>query len=176
MLIEAQKFTSSRSRPASRRAILLFAILGIALALRLLHLSSEMLSPLSYQPGPDEAYYRQFGEAVAAARGQDGPEFTFMDPGYGYILGGIFAVFGTNAFVVYLLQVLLDTATAYGIYVAGRLLGRPGAGLFGAAVYGLTSTAIMFSVALLKETWVTAFLTWWLVGCLALLDGRRGWS
>ena len=133
-----------------------------------------MSSPLTYQPGPDEDYYRRFGEAVAAGQGaQNGPEFTFMDPTYGYILGAIFKVVGPNLFVVYLLQVLLDTATAYGIVTVGRLLGRPRAGLVGAVLYGLTATAVMFCTTLLKEVWVTAFLTWWVVAALTLVGAER---
>src|SRR5581483_4506032 len=104
---------------------------------------------------------------------QDSPEFTFMDPAYGYLLGGIFKLFGVNLFVVYLLQVLLDTMTAYGIVRVGRLLQRPRAGLIGAALYGLTATAVMFCTTLLKEVWVTAWLTWWIVGALTVLRSQR---
>jgi tetratricopeptide (TPR) repeat protein len=82
-----------------------------------------------------------------------------------------------NLFAVYLLQALLDTATAYGVYRIGLLLERPRAGLYGALLYALTSTAIMFSATLLKETWVTSYLTWWIVGALAVLRSqrRRAW-
>jgi hypothetical protein len=127
---------------------------------------------LSYQPGPDEDYYQRFGAAVAEGRGADTPEFTFMDPGYGYLLGAAFKLFGINTFVVYLLQALLDTATAYGILIAGQLLGRSREGLIGALLYGLTSTAIMFTAALLKETCVASFLIWWVVAALVLVRGK----
>jgi tetratricopeptide (TPR) repeat protein len=161
------------SAPLSRIAV--FGVLALVFAIRLAHLSSAMLSPLTYQLGPDEDYYRRFGEAVAAGHGQSSPEFTFMDPAYGYILGGIFKLVGVNAFVVYLLQVLLDTATAYGILTAGRLLGRPRAGLAGAVIYGLTSTAVMFCTSFLKEVWVSAYLTWWVVGALLVIRSERKW-
>jgi 4-amino-4-deoxy-L-arabinose transferase-like glycosyltransferase len=156
------------------RRVLIFAVLALVLAIRLIQLLSAMSSPLTYQPGPDEDYYRRFGEAVAAGQGaQNSPEFTFMDPAYGYILGALFKVVGPNLFVVYLLQVLLDTATAYGIVTVGRLLGRPRAGLIGATLYGLTATAVMFCTTLLKEVWVTAFLTWWVVAALTLVGAER---
>jgi len=152
----------------------LFGVLGLVLVIRLLQLSSAMGSPLTWQPGPDEDYYRRFGLAVAAGQGaQDSPEFTFMDPAYGYLLGGIFKLFGVNLFVVYLLQALLDTVTAYGIIRVGRLLERPRAGLIGAALYGLTATAVMFCTTLLKEVWVTAWLTWWIVGALTVVRSER---
>ena len=156
--------------------LVVFGVLALALALRLLHLSSAIQSPLSYQPGPDEDYYRSFGDAVAHGRGADGAEFTFMDPGYGYLLGAFFRVAGLNVFAVYLLQGLVDTATVYGIFLAGRLLGRPRAGLLGALLYALTSTAIMFCAALLKEIWVAAFVTWWVVGALVLIRSDRRWA
>ncbi len=161
--------------PSSARPMLVIvlAVLAFVLALRLAHLSSELNSPLSFQPGPDEDYYQRFGAAVAAGQGADTPEFTFMDPGYGYLLGAAFKVVGVNAAAIYLLQALLDTATAFGILVAGRLLGRPRAGLLGALLYGVTSTAIMFCASLLKETCVASFVIWWLVGALALLRSER---
>jgi 4-amino-4-deoxy-L-arabinose transferase-like glycosyltransferase len=162
-----------RSSSPPIRPIVIFAVLALVLALRILHLSSAVVSPLSYQPGPDEDYYQRFGQAVAAGEGQYSPEFTFLDPGYGYLLGGIFKLIGVNLFAVYLLQALVDTATAGGILVIGRLLGRPRAGLYGALLYGVTSTAIMYSATLLKETWAVGFLTWWVAGALALIRSER---
>ena len=154
--------------------MVVFGVLALVLVIRLLQLVSAMNSPLTWQPGPDEDYYRRFGLAVAAGQGAaDSPEFTFMDPAYGYLLGGLFKLFGPNLFVIYLLQVLLDTLTAYGIIRAGRLLERPRAGLIGAALYGLTATAVMFCTTLLKEVWVTAYLTWWIVGALTVVRSRR---
>jgi Dolichyl-phosphate-mannose-protein mannosyltransferase/Tetratricopeptide repeat len=151
-----------------------FGVLALVFVIRMLQLVSALNSPLTYQPGPDEDYYRRFGLAVAAGQGAaDSPEFTFMDPAYGYLLGGLFKLFGPNLFVIFLLQILLDTLTAYGIIRVGRILERPRAGLIGAAVYGLTATAVMFCTTLLKEVWVTAYLTWWIVGALTVTRSRR---
>ena len=162
-----------RSSSTPLRPIIVFGVMGLVLALRLAHLSSAMLSPLTYQPGPDEDYYLRFGQAVAAGQGQYSPEFTFMDPAYGYLLGAVFKLAGVSLFAVYALQCLLDTATAYGIFITGRLLGRPRAGLYGALLYGMTSVAIMFCTTLLKEVWVTAFMTWWVAGALAIIRSDR---
>ena len=169
---------SDRSQAPGLNPIVVLGVLALTLAVRVLHFSSTLQSPLSYQPGPDEDYYLRFGEAVASGHGADGPEFTFMDPGYGYLLGAVFKLVGVNPLAVYLLQVLLDTATAYGILVIGRLLGRQRAGLYGALLYGLTSTAIMFCTTLLKEVWVASYVTWWVAAALALLRSERrlGWA
>jgi len=148
--------------------VVILAVLALVLALRILHLSSALQSPLSYQPGPDEDYYLRFGQAVASGEGAAAPEFTFMDPGYGYLLGAVFRVIGVNVFAVYLLQALLDTVTAFGILTIGRMLGVQRAGLFGALLYAVNSTAIMFCATLLKETAVAAYLCWWVAGALAV--------
>ncbi len=170
--------TSDRSHAPDLNPVVVFGVLALALAVRVVHFSSALQSPLSYQPGPDEDYYLRFGEAVASGRGADGPEFTFMDPGYGYLLGAMFKLVGVNPVAVYLLQALLDTATVYGILVIGRQLGRHRAGLYGALLYGLTSTAIMFCTTLLKEVWVASYVTWWVAAALALLRSERrlGWA
>ena len=154
--------------------MIVLGVLALVLAVRMLQLVSALNSPLTYQPGPDEDYYRRFGLAVAAGQAAaDSPEFTFMDPAYGYLLGGLFKLFGPSLFVVFLLQILLDTLTAYGIIRVGRILERPRAGLIGAALYGLTATAVMFCTTLLKEVWVTAYLTWWIVGALTVSRSQR---
>jgi tetratricopeptide (TPR) repeat protein len=168
----------TRSQASGLNPIVVFGVLALAVAVRVMHFSSALQSPLSYQPGPDEDYYLRFGEAVASGHGADAPEFTFMDPGYGYLLGAVFKLVGVNPVAVYLLQVFLDTATAYGILVIGRQLGRHRAGLYGALLYALTSTAIMFCSTLLKEVWVASYVTWWVVAALALLRSQRrlGWT
>jgi len=165
--------SADSSSTAARNPTVVFGVVAFVLALRLVHLSSALASPLSYQPGPDEEYYLRFGQAVAAGVGQDAPEFTFMDPAYGYLLGAVFKVAGLSLFTVYALQCLLDTFTAVGILVIGGQLGRPRAGLYGALLYGMASTAIMFCTTLLKEVWVTAFMTWWVAGALAVIRSER---
>src|SRR5256885_17113820 len=58
-----------------------FGVVALALIVRLVQLSSAMVSPLTYQPGPDEDYYRRFAEAVAAGGGGgDNPEVSFLGP------------------------------------------------------------------------------------------------
>lgn len=166
---------TSATEPGPLKPIVIFGVLGLVLALRLAHLSSALISPLSYQPGPDEEYYLRFGQAVLSGHGQNAAEFTFMDPAYGFFLGAVFKVAGVSLFTIYALQCLLDTATALGILYAGRLLGRPRAGVYGALLYGLCATAIMFSTALLKEVWVTSFVTWWVVCALKVIRTEKRW-
>lgn len=152
--------------------LMVLLVLALTLGLRLIHMVYILPSPLTFQRGPDEDYYLRFGQAVAGG-GSDGAEFAFMDPAYGYILGLIFKLLGTNVYAVYLIQVLLDTLTAYCIFLVGREFGRPRGGLYGALVYGLTCTAVFFSATLLKATWVANFMTLWVLFGLILLRTQR---
>ena len=154
----------------------LLLVLAVTLGVRLLHMGSALRSPLTYQPGPDEDFYFRFGQAVAGGGGALTPEFAFMDPAYGYILGLIFKLLGPNLFAVYFLQVLLDTVTAYCIFLIGRELGRPRAGLYAALLYGVTCTAVLFPSTLLKATWVANFMALWVLSALVLLRAQRTWA
>jgi 4-amino-4-deoxy-L-arabinose transferase-like glycosyltransferase len=148
-------------------------VLALTFALRLLHLRSAMHSPLTYQPGPDEDYYFRLAREIAEGGGIHSAEFAFMDPAYGYILGSIFKLLGPNLYVVYLLQILVDTATAYCIFLIGREFGRPRGGLYAALLYGLTCTAVLFTTTLLKATWVANYMALWVLFGLILLRTRK---
>lgn len=155
---------------------MILMVLAVTFALRIVHLSSALRSPLTFQPGPDEDFYFRFGQAVATGIGSGSPEFAFMDPAYGYILGLIFKLTGPGLFAVYSLQILLDTATAYCIFLVGRELDRPRAGLIGALLYGLTCTAVLFSTTLLKATWVSSYMVLWVLFAAALLKTRKAYT
>ncbi|HMK24141.1 MAG TPA: glycosyltransferase family 39 protein [Terriglobales bacterium] len=135
-------------------------------------MASALRSPLMFQPGPDEDFYLRFGQAVAQGASETA-EFAFMDPAYGYILGFIFKLLGKNIYIVYTVQVVLDTVTALCIFLIGRELKRSRAGLLGALLYGLTCTAVYFSTTLLKATWVANFMTLWVLFSLILLRTQK---
>ena len=173
MSMAASLGATGRNADQGVTRFMVLMVLAVTFALRLLQLRSALNSPLTYQPGPDEDFYFRFGKAVAGGAGSDSTEFAFMDPAYGYILGLIFKLAGPNLFVVYFLQILLDTVTAYGIFLVGRELGRPRGGLYGALLYGLTCTAVLFSTTLLKATWVANFMVLWvLFGLILLRTGK----
>lgn len=138
-----------------------FAALCLVLALRVVHLLYALRSPLTYQIGPDEDFYRRFGLDVAFGSGGMTPEFGFMDPLYGYVLG-VTIKLGGSVFPMYLLQVAVDVGTAYALILIARELGRPKVGLLAALIYALLGPAMAFPVMLLKTTWVTGYVTWWI--------------
>ena len=150
--------------------------LTCVLLLRLLHMHYALAGPLTWQLGADEDFYWHFARDVAFGSGglQDG--WAFMDPLYAYLLGAILKL-GAGAFPLYILQIAIDCLSAFGMYRIAALLGRPRAGLIAIFVYAITGTAIAYTMALLKATWVAAFVVWWMYGALQLSRSGRpaGW-
>lgn len=160
--------------PLRQQALVVFCFAAL---LRFIHLGFALRSPLSLQTGPDEDYYLRFAQDVANGSGGLVPEFTFMDPLYGYLLGLVLWLPGGSPALMFVLQVLVDAATAVGLLLVCRRLGLPGAGIVAALVYAVLGPAMAFSTALLKTTWVTAYLCWWMLLALHALDARtwRRW-
>ena len=55
----------------------------------------------------------RFGISVAQGIGGSTAQFAFMDPAYGYIAGMVFRISGGSLLALYILQILLDTFTAF---------------------------------------------------------------
>lgn len=136
-------------------------VISTGILARLLHLASMPANPRTYYPGPDEDYYIRFGMDVAEGPFGMTPEFLFMDPLYGYLLGLLFSLFGKNLFLVYLLQVVVDSITIGVVYLIGKEVWSRRAGLVAAACYGLAATAIFYSTTVLKEGLVTPYFALW---------------
>lgn len=138
-------------------------------ALRLVHMRYALQGPLTWQPGADENYYTHFGRDVAFGSGGLTELFAFMDPLYGYIVGAVLRL-GAGLFPLYVLQILVDCASAYGLYRIGARLDRPRAGLIAMLAYGATGTAIAYTMAVLKETFVVAFVVGWTLAALRVVE------
>jgi tetratricopeptide (TPR) repeat protein len=136
-------------------------VIFLAFIVRLLHLASAPNNPLTYHPGPDEDFYIRFAQDVVHGQFGLSLDFIFMDPLYGYLLGLVFSLFGQNLFIVYLLQVIIDTLTTFLIYLVAKQLWSHRAGVFAACLYALTSTAILYTTAILKTTLVAHFVVLW---------------
>lgn len=151
---------------------------GLALAavllLRLLHLHFAIAGPLTWYLGPDEDFYRAFGMDVAFGSGGLTEVFAFMDPLYGYIVGAVLKLTGGGLFPLYLLQIVVDCAAAYGLYRIACELRHPRAGIVAMLVYAVTGTAIAYTMSVLKATWVACFIVYWIYAALLVLR-RPGW-
>ncbi|HJR74834.1 MAG TPA: glycosyltransferase family 39 protein [Luteimonas sp.] len=153
--------------PGALRRSVALALL-VVLLLRLLHMHFAIVGPLTWQLGPDEDFYRRFGMDVAFGGGGLTDEFAFMDPLYGYIVGGVLKAAG-GLFPLYPLQILVDCATAFGLYRIACELRSPRAGIVAILLYAVTGTAIAYTMSILKATWVACFIVYWMYAALVLL-------
>lgn len=144
----------------------------VVLGMRLAHLRFAIAGPLTWQLGPDEEFYRQFGLDVAFGSWGLTERFAFMDPLYGYLVGIALKLAG-GLFPLYLLQILVDCATAFGLYLVARELKQPRLGLIAILVYAVTGTAIAYTMTLLKATWVACYVVYWIYGALVLVRSHR---
>ncbi|MCB1555563.1 MAG: tetratricopeptide repeat protein [Xanthomonadales bacterium] len=156
-----------------RRA--LWGVLTVALLLRMLQIAAAARSPITFNPGADESYYLQFGAWVAAHGLAVPTDFAFMDPAYGYLLGGVLGAFGGSVLAVYLLQAILDVVTTWLIHRCASDIGGSRSGLLAAAVYALCATAIMFTTTALKATLVAFCAAVWTLLALRLLRRPSAW-
>lgn len=140
--------------------------------MRLLHLAASADNPLLYSPALDEAYYIALGRSIASGRllGEQG--LFFMDPLYGYVLGGLFHVFGDNLTTVRLLQVVLDSINAVLVCALASRVWDRRAGLFAGFFYAAYKTSFFYTLLVLKTTLAITAL---LVFTIAIMGaGRKG--
>ena len=130
-----------------------------AFLVRMVHLLSAVKNPATYHLGPDEDHYLQF----ARFTGDSSEVFGFMDPLYGIVLSVVLRITGDNAFAVYFLQVLVDTATVALIYGIGLRLWDRRAGLIAGALYAICAPAIFYTATLLKSTLVAHYVAAWVL-------------
>jgi 4-amino-4-deoxy-L-arabinose transferase-like glycosyltransferase len=155
---------------SSHRSLFYACVLG--LTLRIVHLAANSGNPMLYMPVLDESYYVELGKVIAGGKwlGEDG--IFFMDPLYGYFLGGLFFLFGDNLTTVRLVQVGLDSLNILLIYGIGARIHSKQAGVLAALVYALYPVAFFYSLLILKTTLaVTVLLASVLLLLLALDSG-----
>jgi len=139
----------ARSQPTTRRAAppapatpapdrrypwLLAAVLLGGLGLRLIMLADYTAhSPLAQAPLNDARTYWEWAGRIAAGQLSDGTPF-FSAPLYPFLLGGVRAL-GGGLTTVYLLQIIMDLATAALLARLARRRFGPGTGLLAAALF-----------------------------------------
>lgn len=158
---------------ADRTARIAVSLIVVALILRVAHLAYMLGAPTMFQLGADEAFYLQYAQTLLAGGDVVTAEYAFMDPLYGYLLAGVFAVLGENLPAVLAIQVLIDAATGFFVWRIAVELDRPRAGLIALALYALCATAIFYSCTLLRETWVACAVVVWTWAALRLARTPR---
>jgi len=140
---------------------ILFYTILLGLAARIVFFSLLRQYPLLYAPTLDEAYYINLGRTIAGGYLAGEKGFFYMDPLYGYFLGGIFSIFGDNLTIVRLIQIGIDCANILLVFsIAKRVFDRR-AGSVAAILYALYPVAFFYTLTILKTTLtVTATLVY----------------
>lgn len=134
----------------------LWAILAVALVVRLGHWLAVRSAPFVAQPVLDSAEYARWAHAIAAGNWLGSAPF-FQAPFYPYLLAVVFRLGGGLA-AVYLLQIAIAVAALAALAAgADRMLGHPH-GLVAAALGALYLPAVFHDVLLVKESLATSLV------------------
>ncbi len=116
---------------------LLWVVLALALAIKLLYLKTSLKSPF-YEPMLlDPAYYHEWAQRLV--RGQWDREVFYGLPLYPYFLALCYKISGSSVLFVKLVQIALGTGTVFLVYKTGEKWHSRAVGVlaaFFAAVYG----------------------------------------
>jgi 4-amino-4-deoxy-L-arabinose transferase-like glycosyltransferase len=159
------------------RAVLvaLAVIVLIGLALRV----DSALEPLDVRPGSDSAVYASVAEQLYehqrfALPGASNPYD--WSPGAPLFYAGIYyATGGIHPGAVRLVVALLGALTIVLVYLIGRRLGGPLAGLIGAGLLAVYPTTIYYTGKLLSEPLATLTLAGTVLSFLWAADRKRPW-
>ncbi|MBI4582258.1 MAG: tetratricopeptide repeat protein [Planctomycetes bacterium] len=147
--------------------------MAVALAIRIIYLilCSQRL-PYFNIPIVDAAYYDQWAMKVASGQGW-GPTPFYLAPMYPYLLGLFYAVFGHHYVPVYILQSMLGVVGLGLVYLLGRRLFDPRAGLAGMVVATLYAPLLIVESKLLyslnNREELDSFETYYEIGQVPIL-------
>lgn len=135
----------------NRERILLIAILLIGAILRVIFLLEFSATPFYLHPTLDARYYDLMARSVASGRLIQERAF-FMGPLYPYTIGLIYKIIGTAPVTPRIFQMALGLGCCLLLYILGRKIFSPSAGLIAAALYALYKPALFYEQTLLSET------------------------
>lgn len=152
-------------------------VLFLGFFLRFIHFGATVNNPLSYQLSADEDYYFQFAshiaDSIAGLKLGHPEEYFFMDPLYGYLIGVLFGFVGKQVIPIFFFQMIVDLSTGYFVYKISEIIANRYLALLGMLLYFMLPLSIMFSATLLKVTFVTWFMAFWLWLSLMVLSTKR---
>jgi tetratricopeptide (TPR) repeat protein len=156
---------------------ILFAILALALVLRLAHLWAVRDQPFFSWLAMDSQEYDRWAQGIAAGDWL-GSQVFFQAPLYPYLLAAAYTVLGHRLPLVYLLQILLAVAGCWALYRAGREMADERTGLGAALLAAVCGPFLFYDAQLLKESLAvtaTSFLLWALAAARSR-PGLRRWT
>lgn len=168
---------SSPARGGPRGRLLLWAVLALALVLRLAHWWAVRGQPFFAWLAMDSQEYDRWAQEIAAGDWL-GSQVFFQAPLYPYFLAVLYKLFGRSLDAVYLVQIGLAVAGCYALYRAGREISGERLGLAAAGLAAVYGPFLFYDVQVLKESpavTVTAFLLWALAAGRAQGERWRWW-
>jgi Flp pilus assembly protein TadD/4-amino-4-deoxy-L-arabinose transferase-like glycosyltransferase len=134
-----------------REKIILAAIVTLGLALRLIYLfSMKSHWPGFDTPTIDALYHHLWAQKIASGDILGGGPF-FRAPLYPYLLAIVYAIFGVNFVLVFLIQNLLGTAAIILIYLIASDFFKPPIGYIAAFLTAINGVMIFFECQLLLD-------------------------
>lgn len=134
-----------------REKIILATIVTLGLALRLIFLFMMKSNwPGFDTPSIDALYHHIWALKIASGDILGGGPF-FRAPLYPYLLALLYAIFGTNFILVYLIQNLLGTGAIILIYLIAREFFKPSVGHIAAFLTAINGVMIFFESQLLLD-------------------------
>ena len=139
-----------------RERLILAAILGVALGLRLWLLIDKHADVLFDHPVLDEQRYVDAARAMAHGLPAEQRPF-WQPPGIEYALAALFKLAGPGLLVPRLLQAVLSTASCLLLFAIGRRLFSIRIGLAAAAILAVHGVVVFETYELLPPTWMLFF-------------------
>ncbi|MFN2426486.1 MAG: tetratricopeptide repeat protein [Candidatus Binatia bacterium] len=146
------------------------AVLVLAAVFRIAHVMALSTTPFFDHLGLDPLVYDEWGQRIAAGD-WIGTRIFYQDPLYPYFLGVLYAVFGRNLMLVYLLQVGFGVATCALTGLLGRRIFSAAAGNLAALMAALFVPSIFYE-AQIEKTFLSVFLV--AAFLVLVLDRRLG--
>jgi 4-amino-4-deoxy-L-arabinose transferase-like glycosyltransferase/Flp pilus assembly protein TadD len=155
---------------------ILLAILVAALGVRLVYFYQFSETPFYRVPMLDARYYDDLARHIAAGK-LVGSEAFFMGPLYPYVLGALYALFGSALWVPRLFQIFLGVLDCFLVFLVGRRVFSETVALLAAAMFALYKPAIFYEQTLLMETLLTTLVLLALLVALVLESRTKpyGW-
>lgn len=137
----------------NRPRVGLAVVVGLALALRLIHLLEVVDTPFFQHLHTDPAMYHRWAVQISEGDwlGRSRPVF-YLGPLYPYFLAVIYSVFGSSPLAACVAQVVLSAASAGLVYHLGRRLFGPTTALIAGLLTACYGMLIFFSSLILGAT------------------------
>jgi tetratricopeptide (TPR) repeat protein len=138
-----------------------YLLIGLAVVLRVAHILNSRSNPTFWAPAVDPAWYDK--TALDIVQGNWGPFPLFRAPLYPALLAAVYTVFGHDLVAARMLNVVLQGATVWVIWRAGRSYFSAAVGVLAGLLFALNGMAIYFSAELVSpslEMFTASLATW----------------